>query len=1410
MAARLRSSPLLGLLTLLVAARSIQEAGEAMLDFAGQQLACDLGVVGMRERSSPFYAETVWRGVDDDEIAAIRTLTRANDEGINPVEERLNDASEPFIRVTEESSQLIDRPLVDSLVVRLAPHGVSIGTVLLARSQGALFHDDEIELILFACEHLGQTMARLRLIEDQQLEHARLSAMLAAVNAQTEEHDLAAFLDRLAEIAGKTVNADTVALYAFDESHTKTIATGHFGRYRRREDDAFLRREALPPMLIPAERAMIEQAAPVTRSRADLPPGDYSLDDPLWRGDVLIPLRSRRGVEGIAYISRSDAPPDFSEEELALLLSLGQQAGSSIERQRATAESRLRGHHLEALNRLGRSLSHNLDLEAVCQEIYDEILTFSRLDRFAVALLETDPRRIRVPFAMSDGERISGQEPEALPWALMRQSLRDEQATVAQVTFDPEAANAAGHAPWHSVIAPMKRDHLAFGLLVLQRQSQDPFSQGELQTFETIARQSAAAVENARLYSHVSTALDQAGRREESLRAIVKLASVVSSEPDQDVMIASFARELNQLMPGRFVAILRHEADRNSFRWLYRFASGEVIDPALDEMPDDRGITSTVFWSRIAERVNYANFDARWWGRPADSDGITIEHMMAAPLIVEGDTLGVFVVIRRDADPYTDEEFAVFQVVAELVAGIMRGILLLERLSIERDLAQDAATDLAQALQVVRAERGKAEKQSTAIGRVLDATALLASHHDPEQLARTASRLVTEIVSCDRVAVMLPWWSYTDTMAVIRYPDVERRASVHGAGESWESDRLRETVLSRQPLRLQVSAADRDETHLICVPLDAGKAFAGALAVTRSGGDPFTDDEFATVQIFAAQLSAALANANLMARNRELLVAGIRALVSAVDAKDPHTGGHSERVAAVARLISTQMSLSHSDIETIELAALLHDIGKIGVPDAILHKPGRLTEAERVIMMRHAANGAEMLAQAGSDTLAPLAPLVRHHHEWVDGRGYPDGLRGEEIPIGAAIIAVADAFDTMTSDRPYRQRGTMEEALAELRNGAGTQFHEQAVDAIESLAATGALQQLFGDEADPRLNGGWEPMASLASRSAPLGDAMALRLLVDMVPMTRLIVDTETFFQQVTDLIQRTLSYPRVALYLVDESTEKLARMAQSGDEPSGSVVQPLAAGIRGDALSRGEPRRVAVAPADPAFDPEVDPAIGSMLLAPLDVGDHLIGLLAVESDDEYAFSQGDLGVLVAVAGQVASAINVARLHAVTKRASLTDELTGVGNHRAFWSSLESHLAGAVPFALLMMDVEGLKRVNDTRGHLAGDDLLRVVARVIREQARPGDLVARLGGDEFAVILDGLDFGATRRLGALIREQVRQECERMHWASTVRFGVAVRGPDGETASQIVSVADQRLYAMRASTMQVSQRGNRRT
>ncbi|HUR83699.1 MAG TPA: HD-GYP domain-containing protein, partial [Solirubrobacteraceae bacterium] len=164
----------------------------------------------------------------------------------------------------------------------------------------------------------------------------------------------------------------------------------------------------------------------------------------------------------------------------------------------------------------------------------------------------------------------------------------------------------------------------------------------------------------------------------------------------------------------------------------------------------------------------------------------------------------------------------------------------------------------------------------------------------------------------------------------------------------------------------------------------------------------------------------------------------IRALATALDARDPYTAGHSERVSALSVNIGRHMGLDRDDLEVLRLGALLHDIGKIGVPDAVLHKPGKLDDDEWATMRLHPVIGEQVVASM--DTLAHLAPVVRAEHERWDGAGYPDGLAGTEIPLASRIILVADAFHAMTSDRPYRKALPRDVALTELCNNAGSQF----------------------------------------------------------------------------------------------------------------------------------------------------------------------------------------------------------------------------------------------------------------------------------------------------------------------------------------------------------------------------------
>jgi HD-GYP domain-containing protein (c-di-GMP phosphodiesterase class II) len=177
------------------------------------------------------------------------------------------------------------------------------------------------------------------------------------------------------------------------------------------------------------------------------------------------------------------------------------------------------------------------------------------------------------------------------------------------------------------------------------------------------------------------------------------------------------------------------------------------------------------------------------------------------------------------------------------------------------------------------------------------------------------------------------------------------------------------------------------------------------------------------------------------------------ALVRAVDLRDDYTGRHSQSVGELATRVGARLGLRGMQLRLLSLAARLHDVGKLAVPDAILHKPGPLSEDEWLRMRRHSGVGADMLLDVPG--LEPVAPLVRWHHERPDGRGYPDGIAGDDIPVISRIVGVCDALEAMSVERPYRPALPAEAALAELREGSGSQFDPEVVAAVEAEAGRG-------------------------------------------------------------------------------------------------------------------------------------------------------------------------------------------------------------------------------------------------------------------------------------------------------------------------------------------------------------------
>lgn len=231
---------------------------------------------------------------------------------------------------------------------------------------------------------------------------------------------------------------------------------------------------------------------------------------------------------------------------------------------------------------------------------------------------------------------------------------------------------------------------------------------------------------------------------------------------------------------------------------------------------------------------------------------------------------------------------------------------------------------------------------------------------------------------------------------------------------------------------------------ILAVPLVVKGKVIGVAEVLNKKGDRKFDK--ADLELFAAlgnQIAIAVENASLYSDLDKLFLSSIRAIVEAVDAKDPYTRGHSSRVVEYALQIGRALTRNKDKLKEIEISAILHDVGKIGIPDKILGKPGRLTRREQTYMERHPEFSAAIVEPI--ELLKKLMKNIMHHHERIDGDGYPGGLMGRNIPLVARIICIADAFDAMTTDRPYRKRKSTRTALRELQRHAGTQFDQKLV-----------------------------------------------------------------------------------------------------------------------------------------------------------------------------------------------------------------------------------------------------------------------------------------------------------------------------------------------------------------------------
>jgi len=464
-------------------------------------------------------------------------------------------------------------------------------------------------------------------------------------------------------------------------------------------------------------------------------------------------------------------------------------------------------------------------------------------------------------------------------------------------------------------------------------------------------------------------------------------------------------------------------------------------------------------------------------------------------------------------------------------------------------------------------------------------------------------------------------------------------------------------------------------------------------------------------------------------------LATVEALATAIDARDQVGIGHVRRAQIYAVGLGRLLNLSEDEINALRTGALLHDIGKLAVPDHILNKPGALTPAELDKTKIHAEVGASILEKVGFEY--PVVPTVLYHHERWDGLGYPEGLKAEAIPLTARILSVADAYDTLRGPRPYRPAIPRDQARQIIQSEAGSRFDPEIVgllvrnlSRLEKQIKNEGLAYNEGENLEnhfvEQIKQANKEVFSLYELAREFSSATTLRETLEL------------FSAKVREFVP----FDTCAVYLLDD-LKRTASVAHVDGVNAGLIERHLikvGQGATGYVLKSSEK----VQNVDPDLDffyAQLELAQGYTTIAsvPLVAGSDTIGAVTIYSCDLVEYGDEHIRLLETIARIAADAIDKCIDHDEARANAMTDPMTGLPNARSLQAQFDKEVAradrGNTSFQLVMLDLDGFKAVNDNFGHQAGDQLLRAVSKVIVGQLRDYDFLARYGGDEFVAIV---------------------------------------------------------------------------
>ncbi len=549
----------------------------------------------------------------------------------------------------------------------------------------------------------------------------------------------------------------------------------------------------------------------------------------------------------------------------------------------------------------------------------------------------------------------------------------------------------------------------------------------------------------------------------------------------------------------------------------------------------------------------------------------------------------------------------------------------------------------------------------------------------------------------------------------------------------------------------------------------------------------------------------------------------IESLAIAIDAKDQTTHGHVRRTQIYASEMGRLLKVAQPEMQALFAGALLHDIGKLAVPEYILNKPGKLTESEFAKMKIHPTVGGDILRRVNFPY--PVEDIVRYHHEKWDGSGYPKGLKHDGIPLVARIISVVDFYDATRCDRPYRKGMKREDSLALLKNMAGSAFDPRLVETFVKhvedfdrlIDAEDIQEQVAAELPTHDYETQTKPDAGLApdrvgvphddsgfrSITEAQREVFALHEIAQTIGSSLNLNDTVTL---VSNKLKSIVPFDTCIIFIVDEKTGKAVAAHVAGEDAElfGSRRMTVGDGITGWVIANAR----SMSNASPELDlvglsEEIANCYRGALVSPLLREDGAFGAITLYSKSRSSYTTEHVRLLESVCQHASSALNNAMTYEKTKESALVDPLTDLPNSRGFYMMLEQRIAesqrmGNESLAVLSMDVDDFKGINDQYGHAIGDRILASIAAVMRKELRQMDILTRYAGDEFVAIMPM----ASSQMAAIVGERIRKAVETQKLS--VRSGTAIQvglsvgvacfPEQGETTEELLTAAAKQMQS----------------